>query len=147
MALIPKDMPDLLHAFQRQMDELFERLFSLEKKGNFGEREYSPPVDCFETVDQYIVEMELPGFYHEDLSVRIFHNILIVEGCKREEDKKKNVNYICLERAFGRFCRTVEIPPMVDFSGVKARYEKGVLAVAFPKMNETRAIMRDIPIE
>lgn len=147
MALIPKDMPDLLHAFQQQMDGLFERLFSLEKKGNFGEREYSPLADCFETADQYIVEMELPGFCREDLSLRIFHNMLIVEGFKREEEKKQNVNYICLERAFGRFCRTVEIPPTVDFSGVKARYDKGVLAVAFPKMTEAMAILRDIPIE
>src|SRR5512139_581027 len=50
MALVPKDLPDLLHSFQQQMDELFERLFPLEKRGNLGEREYSPPVDCFETV-------------------------------------------------------------------------------------------------
>jgi HSP20 family protein len=147
MTLVPKDLPDLLHSFQQQMDELFERIFPLEKRGNLGEREYSPPVDCFETVEHYIVEMELPGFSREDLSLRIFHNILIVEGLKREEEKKKTVNYICLEREFGRFNRTVEIPPIVDFDGVKARYVKGVLVVSFPKITESRAIMKDIPIE
>jgi HSP20 family protein len=147
MALVPKDLPDLLHSFQQQMDEIFERLFPLERKGTFGEREYSPPVDCFETVDHYVVEMELPGFCRKDLRLSIFHNIMIVEGFKREEEKKKTVNYICLEREFGRFSRNVEIPPMVDLNGVKARYEKGVLVVSFPKITESSAIMKDIPIE
>ncbi len=147
MAAIPKDLPDLLNAFQQQMDEFFDRLFTHEKGGGPGERAHTPPVDCFETTDSYIVEIELPGFAREELSLRIFLNLLVVEGCKREEEKKKSVNYICLERAFGRFCRTVQIPPMVDICRVKARYEQGVLSVAFPKITDTRALMKDIPIE
>ena len=147
MAIVPKDLPDLLSAFHRQMEELFERLLSLEKKGVAGEPEISPPVDCYETADEFIVEIELPGFCAKDLSVGYFRNMLIVEGFKKEEEKGTKVRYICLERSFGRFCRTVEIPPAVDDSRVTARYEKGILFVIFPKIAETGAMIKNIPIE
>lgn len=147
MAGIPKDLPALLSSFQQQMDELFERLISLEKKGFLGEQEIFPLVDCFETAGHYIVEIELPGFRREDLSLGIYRNMLVLEGFKREDEKLQAVQYICLERAFGRFCRTVEIPPMADVSGVKAQYSKGVLCVTFPKLVEAGAIIKDIPIE
>jgi HSP20 family protein len=147
MAVIPKDLPEFVIEFQQRLNELFDRLFTLEKKGLPGEREVVPPVDCFETADQYMVEIELPGFCREDLNLGVFRNVLILEGVKREEEKTESVNYICLERTFGRFCRTVEIPPMVDISGVKARYTKGILSVTFPKVAETSAIINEIPIE
>jgi HSP20 family protein len=147
MAVIPKDLPDLLMSYQQQLNELFERIFKLEKKGLPVEQEAMPPVDCFETADEYMVEIELPGFCREDLTLGVFRNMLILEGFKREEEKTDTVNYICLERTFGRFCRTVEIPPMVDISGVKARYTKGILFVTFPKVAEAGAIINAIPIE
>ncbi len=147
MAAVPKDLPELLSVFQRQMDELFERLFALEKKGVYGEQEMVPPVDCFETADEFVVEIELPGFRREDICLGICRNILVVEGLRREEEKGKTVSYICLERTFGRFCRTIEIPATVDVSGVKARYLKGILSVSFPRVAETRSIIKDIPIE
>jgi HSP20 family protein len=147
MAVIPKDLPDLLSAFQRQMEELFERFLSLEIKGVPGEPEISPPVDCYETAGEFIVEIELPGFRREDLSLGICRNMLIAEGFKKEEEKGKKVRYICLERLFGRFCRTVEIPPAVDASRVTARYNKGILFVTFPKIAEAGAMIKNIPIE
>ncbi|HKZ17611.1 MAG TPA: Hsp20/alpha crystallin family protein [Geobacteraceae bacterium] len=147
MAVIPKDLPEFVNEFQQRLDELFDRLFKLEKKGLPGEQDVTPAVDCFETADEYMVEIELPGFYREDLTLGVIRNVLVLEGVKREEEKADTVNYICLERTFGRFCRTVEIPPMVDISGVKARYIKGILYVTFPKVSEAGAKIKEIPIE
>jgi HSP20 family protein len=147
MAVIPKDLPDLLSAFQRQMEGLFERFLSLEKKGVPGEPEISPPVDCYETAGEFIVEIELPGFHRGDLSLGVCRNMLIAEGSKKEEEKGKKLRYICLERSFGRFCRTVEIPPEVDVSRATARYNKGILFVTFPKIAEAGAMIKNIPIE
>ncbi len=147
MAEIPKNFPDLLNILQRQMDELFERLLSLEKKGAAGEPEILPPVDCYETAGEFVVEIEVPGFCREDLSLSTCGNLLIAEGVKKEEEKGRKVRYICLERSFGRFCRTVEIPPALDVSGVTARYSKGILFITFPKIFEAGAMIKNIPIE
>jgi len=147
MAVIPKDPLDWLTLFRQQINEVFNYLSSIEVKEGYGEHEYIPLVDIFETSGSFVVEIELPGFAAADLSLSICCNMLVVEGMKREEPRSEEVNFICLERRFGRFCRAVEIPPAVDVNRVAAQYEKGVLAVVFPKLKDKSTIIRNIPIE
>lgn len=147
MAVIPKDPLEWLTFFQQQINEVFNYLSAIEVKDNYGEQEYVPLVDIFETAENFMVEFELPGFAKKDISLSICCNMLIVEGLKRNEPKRKEVNFYCLERNFGRFCRAVEVPPTVDVNGVKARYAKGVLTVIFPKVHDKSAIIRNIQIE
>ncbi len=147
MAVIPRYPLDWLNFFRQQMDEIFNYLSTIEGKESFGEQESAPLVDIFETTDKYVVEIELPGFAKEDISLSICCNTLVLEGFKREEPRAGGVNYVCMERRFGRFCRTVEIPPAVDMNGVRACYLKGVLSVTFPKLPDKNMFIRDIPIE
>ncbi len=147
MAVIPKDPLDWLTLFRQQINEIFTFLSTIEAKENQGESEHAPFLDIFETADSFVVEVELPGFDRSELSLSICCNMLVVEGVKREEPRGKRVNYICLERRFGRFCRTVEIPPAFDAKGVRARYDKGVLSIAFPRLKETSTVIRNIPID
>jgi len=147
MAVIPKDPLDWLTLFRQQINEIFTFLSTLDLKDKPGEHEHVPFLDSYETDDGYVIEAELPGFHRRDLSLSICCNMLVIEGVKREEPKAKKFNYICLERCFGRFCRTVEIPPAFDCRGVKARYDKGVLTVAFPRVKGHGTVIRNIPIE
>ncbi|HEX2770615.1 MAG TPA: Hsp20/alpha crystallin family protein, partial [Geobacteraceae bacterium] len=147
MAVIPKDPLDWLIFFRQQINELFNDLSAIEVKETNGEHEYLPLVDIFETAENFVVEIELPGFANEDISLSICCNMLVVEGIKRQEPRSAGVNFICLERLYGRFCRAVEIPPAVDMSRVAAKYAKGVLAIGFPKVRDKSIIIRNIPIE
>ena len=147
MAVIPKDPLDWLALFRQQINEIFTFLSTLERKDQPGEREHVPFLDCYETERDYVVEVELPGFDRSDLALSICCNMLVIEGTKREEPREKQLNYYCLERCFGRFCRTVEIPPGFDRTKVKAKYDKGVLTVSFPRAPEKKTIIRNIPIE
>jgi HSP20 family protein len=147
MAVIPKDPLDWLVLFRQQINEIFTFLSSIESGEGQGDNEHTPLVDIFETADSFVVEIELPGFDRRDLSLSVCCNTLVIEGVKREEPRDRRVTYICLERRFGRFCRTVEVPPGVDIEGIKASYERGVLAVTFPRVKDRSAIIRKIPIE
>ena len=147
MAVIPKDPLDWLVLFRQQINEIFTFLSSLENGEGQGDNEHTPLIDIFETADSFVVEIELPGFDKRNLSLYVCCNTLGIEGVKREEPRRHQVNYICLERHFGRFCRTIEIPPAADIVGVTAKYEKGVLLVAFPKVTDKKLIIKDIPIE
>jgi HSP20 family protein len=146
MAIIPKDPLDWLPLFRQQINEVFNYLSAIELKEPSGEHEYMPLVDIFETAESFVVEVDLPGFAREDISLSICCSMLVVEGVKREEPRGCGVNYICLERNFGRFCRAIEIPPAVDTDHVTAKYEKGVLAVIFPKVRD-KSLIRNIQIE
>ncbi len=145
MAKIPSDPLDWLPLFRQQINEVFNYISAIELKEPSGE-EYIPLVDIFETAESFIVEIDLPGFAREDISLSICCSTLVVEGIKREEPRSDGVNFICLERHFGRFCRAIEIPPAVELDRVAARYEKGVLAVVFPKLLN-KSVIRNIPIE
>ena len=147
MAVIPKDPLDWLILFRQQINEIFNFLSTMETGAHPGESEHVPLVDIFDTVEMFMVEIELPGFHRSDISLTVCCNTLIIEGVKREEAKNRQSTYICLERRFGRFGRTVEIPPGVDLSRTRARYEKGVLSVAIPRVKDKSAIIRNIPIE
>ncbi len=146
MAIIPKDPLDWLALFRQQINEVFNFLSAIELREPPGEHEYMPLVDIFETAESFVVEIELPGFSRSDITLSICCSMLVVEGIKREEARNSGVNFICLERHFGRFCRTIEIPPAVDPDRVTARYGRGVLVVGFPKVRE-KSIIRNIPIE
>lgn len=144
--VMPKEPLDWLTLFRQQINEICNYLTVLEKKEPPGEHPCTPAVDISDTADSFIVELDLPGFARDDISVSICCNTLIIEGVKREEPRGENVTYICLERCFGRFCKTIEIPPGVDIINASARYEKGVLAVSFHRLRD-KAIIRQIPIE
>ena len=146
MAVIPKDPLDWLTLFRQQINEIFTFLSTLDLKELPGDQESTPFLDIFETSDEYVLEVELPGFERSDLTLSICCNMLVIEGLKREEKRGKQVNYICLERRFGRFCRTVEIPPAFDIAGVKAKYDRGVLSVTFPRKKDGSNVIRNIPI-
>ncbi len=145
--MIPKDPLGWLTLFREQINEVFNYLSSVEVRDSRGENEYAPLIDIFETPETYVVEVELPGFAKEDISLSICCSMLVIEGVKREEPRQEGVNFIRLERHFGRFCRAVEIPPAVDTHQISARYEKGVVTAVFPKLQDKSIIIRNIPIE
>lgn len=145
MAVIPKEPLDWLPYFRQQINEIVSYLSALEI--NEQGQEFAPPIDIFETADAFVVEIETPGLSRGDFSLNICCNVLIVQGSKREESYPDGINYLCLERHFGRFFRTVEIPPDVDLDAVAARYKAGVLEVVFPRVKGKRMFIREIPIE
>ncbi|MBI1922266.1 MAG: Hsp20/alpha crystallin family protein [Geobacter sp.] len=143
MAVIPKGSHDVLETFKEQLDGILESLL----KSSFGECEFSPQIDVYETPTDYLVEAELPGFEKNDLSLRIFQNIMAIEGVKRQDSLDRNVRFIRMERHFGCFYRTVGLPPYVDTAQVKATFQLGLLKVAFRKLSDKRPTIREIPIE
>jgi HSP20 family protein len=146
MAVIPKEPLEWLNLFRQQMDEIFRYLSTLEGREGFTEKESAPLVDIYETADSFVVEVELPGCEAKDITLSICCSTLVVEGVTREE-AGPGVNYICLERCTGRFCRAIEIPPTADLAGVKARYRRGLLTVMFPLAKDSKTHIRAIPIE
>jgi HSP20 family protein len=147
MPVIPKDPLDWLTLFRQQVDVIFNHLSSPERLRGKEESEYVPMVDIFETAETYVVEFELPGIDRCDLRLSICCNTLLVEGVKRKEQNRRGFSFIRVERHFGHFSRMIEIPPMVDIQGVLARYDKGVLSVTFPCLQDKQMVIRDVHIE
>lgn len=147
MPVIPKDPLDWLTLFRQQVNVIFNYLSGMERNGAKDEHEYVPLVDIFETADSHVIEFELPGFDLRDLRLSICCTTLIFEGVKRQEHARRRFRFIRVERHFGHFSRMIEIPPMADINGVKAKYSKGTLSVTFPYLNDRQVVIKDINIE
>jgi HSP20 family protein len=108
---------------------------------------YSIQMDLYETADEVVIEMDLPGMGLSEISVMTQDNLLVVEGVKRDAVEEAKVNYLCMERVFGPVRRVVQLPATIDPGTVRASYANGVLTIRAPRMADRRSKMRRIVIE
>ena len=129
---------DPLNGIAEIQDEV-NRLFdsSLNRYGQW-ERSFSPALDLYEDKDNVHVKVELPGLSKGDVSVTVHDDILSIKGEKRQETEKKDANVYRIERSFGSFARTIELPSNVDSKRVEARFKDGVLQITLPKSESAK---------
>ena len=132
MAFQPKEDAAWTSVFRQHMDEMFTYIFSMREQGGGG-HEFTPLMDIYEAAGAYVIEMDLPGFAENDFTITVSGAALRIEGVKRHEKCETAMSYICMERNFGRFSRTIEIPEAFDPGRVQRRYERGVLVVTVPQ--------------
>jgi len=61
------------------------------------------------------------------------NNVLTIRGEKRNEREESKKDYLVIERSYGSFVRSVQLPDGVSADNVKAVMSKGVLKVTVPK--------------
>jgi HSP20 family protein len=118
MHLIPKNT-----FFREIFDDLFD--MPIMKSGDIMRS------DIYEEDDNYVVEMDIPGFNKEDLLVDYNNGYLNIIA-KKETEQEKNKNYIRRERYYGEYKRSFYVGD-IDESLIKANFENGILKVIFPK--------------
>jgi HSP20 family protein len=97
-----------------------------------------PAADIVEDKDGYTVTAELPGLKKEEIKVTVQNNVLTISGEKKKELESKNDTAHKLERSYGAFSRTFELPAVVDGSRISAEFKDGVLKVELPKTEEAK---------
>jgi len=113
----------------------------------FEEMRPSPSVDIFEDGDDIVVKSELPGMTKDDIEVNITGNTITISGDKRSEEKVEKRNYYRLERSYGSFSRSFELPVEIKPEKAKATFKNGVLEVRLPKSEEAKKRVKKITIE
>lgn len=106
-----------------------------------------PNVDMFSTPSEVVIEVELPGVRKEDINVSQVRNSITIKAFKVECYEDEKINYVCMERVFGRFFRTIEIPCPVDTVRVKAVFKDGILTLNIPRVADKRCATKRIAIE
>jgi HSP20 family protein len=116
---------------RREIDRLFEDTFS---RGD-GVNSWSPAVDVSESDKELKLELELPGINPEDVEITAENNILTVRGEKRGERKEgaEDSRYHIVERSYGSFTRSFQLPAGLDDSKIQAECNNGILSVRIPK--------------
>jgi HSP20 family protein len=120
---------------QQEIDRLFDG-FSRGFAGfpNFPTtRELMPSMDVSETDKEIEITTELPGLEEKDIQLNMADNVLTIRGEKKNEREEKKKDYHLVERSYGSFVRSVQLPDGVNADNIKAVMSKGVLKVTVPK--------------
>ena len=126
----------------RSLQDEVNRLFSNSVASNRDEAmsgAWLPKVDIFENKENLVLEAELPGMTRDDFELSFENNTLTLKGERKFEKKDESDNYHRVERAYGSFTRSFTLPNTVTVDGVKAEFNNGILHVALPKREETKA--------
>ena len=123
--------------FQTEVNRLLDSFFGRTVPVNGG-RAWTPPADLYETKDDLILTMELPGVRDKDVTVSITGDLLSVKGERRFEHDDKEQHRLHGERVYGAFERLVQLPMPVQTDKVKASYRDGVLEIRLPKVEEIK---------
>jgi len=115
---------------RREIDRLFEDTFG----GESGRGSLSPPVDIREDGREIAIEVELPGIKPEDVDVTAENGVLTIRGEKRSTSTENSEGrYHIVERSYGTFTRSFQLPTGVDEKGIAAEFNDGLLVVRVPK--------------
>lgn len=94
--------------------------------------------EVFDDDDKVVVRLEAPGLSADDFDITVVDNVLHFSGEKRFEHEQSNGQYHLLERAYGRFTRSIPLNYEVDAESANASYKNGVLRLEINKKPQQR---------
>lgn len=102
--------------------------------------------DVYEKNGLYHIEMDIPGFSKEDITIELNNNYLVITAVKNNEvtNQDEEKRYIHQERSYGKYQRSFYVGN-VDTNSIEAEFINGMLKVVIPK-NNTEDTNRVIPI-
>lgn len=94
--------------------------------------------DVRENEGNYELDIDLPGFKKDEISLTLDNGYLIVGAAKtvNEDEKDSKGKMLRQERYSGAMQRSFYVGDGIDENDVKAKFEDGVLSLCFPKEKE-----------
>jgi HSP20 family protein len=111
------------------IDGAFRRVRPFSRFGRVGR----PPVNVYETAEDYVVEAEVPGVHKEALHVSLTDGNLLIEG-REDRGRYAQCTRLCEERGEAEFRREIPLPEGTDQEATPtATVENGLLTVRLKK--------------
>jgi HSP20 family protein len=135
-----RDLADIQAELSRAFDSYCPR-----PRAAGTDRTWAPSVDVYETRDDLVVAVELPGVHEKDIRVTMTGDVLSLCGQRGIAAEAREENYHRIERWSGTFERAVKLPIPVQADRIRASYKDGVLEVRLPKLAAAKP--REIKIQ
>lgn len=121
-----------------ELDNVFNAPF-FRRNPLYGRREQNMmKTDVRETESNYEVDVDLPGFKKENISVQLQNGYLTISARKQhsKEEKDAKGSFIRQERYEGSCSRSFYVGDNIKKEDISARLEDGILHLIFPKKTE-----------
>ena len=127
-------------------DSLFDDLFT-DCNNTAGRRNISPKAaglmktDIKEKKDKYVIEMDLPGYEKENISLSLKDGYLEVTAkVEKEENKEEEERFVHKERFYGHCSRNFYVGDDITEEDIHAEFKNGILKIDVPKKEERKAL-------
>ena len=107
---------------------------------------WTPPVDLYETADEYVLTAELPGLTREQIDTHAEERRIVIRGA-RAADPGRDIaceQFHRVERGHGRFSRAFALPETIAVEAIAAELKDGILTVTIPKAHDRGARRIDV---
>lgn len=131
-----RDLVDIEREFSRMFNSL-ENRFGI-SRSNDEDNEYEnavwmPLTDIYEDKDKFTLKLDLPGIKKEDVKISFVDGKLSISGDRTQESEHKDSKCHRIERSFGRYYRSFNLPEHIQSEKINAEFKDGQLTISVPK--------------
>ena len=108
---------------------------------------WTPPVDLYETAEEFVLTAELPGLSRDEIEIQVEDSRIVIRGARSGGGSTREIpceQYHRVERGHGRFSRGFSLPEPIEAGGVTADLKDGILTVTIPKARDRAARRIDV---
>jgi HSP20 family protein len=107
---------------------------------------WTPPVDLYETSNQFVLTAELPGLSRDQIEIHAEQYRIVIRGARAAGPSSDVAceQFHRVERGHGRFSRAFTLPEAIDVERVSADLKDGILTVSIPKAVDQGARRIDV---
>ena len=123
---------------QSDVSRLFDNFAGRSAQSGIPEGAWVPAADMYETKDELVIKIDMPGMSEKDVQLSIDGDLLTLKGQRLEAQDVKPEQYFRGERWAGRVERVFQLSVPVEADKVRASYREGVLTVTLPKVEAVK---------
>ena len=130
MKLVPRNNNLGFSLFDNMFDDMFRDPFFTNSNNTKLMK-----TDIQEKDNNYILDMDLPGYDKEDIKAQLKDGYLTISAQKNtsNDEKDEEGNYIRRERYCGKCSRSFYVGDSIKEEDIKASFNNGILELTFPK--------------
>lgn len=142
MRLVPLHRNWLWEPEEEGFDHFLDDLPMVRKTAQF-----IPPMDIYQKGNKLVVEAPIIGIDPKNVEISVKDNVLIIQGNAEKKSEIEEGNYFRKEIKSGSFYRSVRLPAHVRGDKAEASYQKGILKIEIPKIEEGESKEKKLTIK
>ena len=138
-------MNTLQFAFRPFLPALFNEVF--ERQSTETEVTYKPAANVREDETNYMLELALPGFAKEEITIKFEDEVLTITAGRQPKEDEKGPKYTWNEFGYkSKYERSFQLPETVNADSISAAFDNGILLVTLPKKEVQAPAVKQISI-
>lgn len=123
-------------------DDFFDEGFFPKKERNLMK------TDIREKKDKYVVDIDLPGFEKENISLSLNNGYLDISAkTEKEENSEDEERFVRQERFYGECSRSFYVGEDITEEDIHAKFNNGILKIEIPKKEKQEKLPESKQIE